>query len=160
MDDDFLHWFAGFIAGEGAFIIAPRYDGSGQQFTTRLKLGLRDDDIDILIEIQSRLNIGRIYRHNPKAENVNPMAMWIVADIAGCQKLVSIFRKYPLRARKQQDFEVWAEAVAENSRPLEQRDLAKMRYLADRIKLVRRYDAEEEDETYQAGFLQLALPNY
>ena len=160
MDDDFLNWFAGFVAGEGCFLILPRYDGSGQQFTTRLKLGLRDDDLDILIEIQSQLNIGRIYRHNPRAENVKPMAMWLVTRLAECQKLVLIFRKYPLRARKQQDFEIWAEAVEENAKPPVQRDLAKMRYLADRIKLVRRYDAEEEDEVYQAGFLQLALPDY
>lgn len=153
----FRAWFSGFVAGEGCFIIHTKVDC--RQFRTKLQIGLRDDDLDILIEIQERLQMGKIrrYAYQHKRVNANPGATWTVVKQADCQKLVEIFQKYPLRAKKQKDFEIWREAVAENTKSIKQRNLGKLRYLHDKLKLVRQYEPVEE-LVYKPEGIQLALP--
>ena len=159
LDDGFLDWFAGFVAGEGCFTITA--NPGCRQFYPRLVIGLRNDDIDILIEIQERLGMGTIYCKtwdSERSETVQPSAAWTVQATAETRRLVEILDAHPLRAKKQRDYEIWRQAVMENRKSAQVRDLAKMRYLADRIKLVRQYNSEVQVAPRKPEMVQLGLP--
>ena len=151
----FLDWFAGFVDGEGSFTI--RTKESGVTWQNQLTIRLRDDDLDVLVEIQERLGFGAVYRFPASPGNEHDVADWRCFSRADCHKLVKILDAHPLRAKKARDYAVWREAVIENLKPFEQRDRAKMRYLADKIKLVRSYDAPEVEEI-ETGAVQLTFP--
>lgn len=104
VDPGFGHWLAGFVDGEGCFtIISSRRQAS---LICRFSLGLRSDDAPILREACERTGLGRVYRAGD-----GRMATWIVATQADLIALVELFEKYPLRAKKKRDFEIWARAV-------------------------------------------------
>lgn len=42
-----------------------------------------------------------------------PSARWQVYDRYGCAVIVSLFDRYPLRAKKARDYAIWREAVIE-----------------------------------------------
>ena len=158
-DDAFLHWFAGFVDGEGCFFIKIYPPGSNcRQFPTHLAIQLRDDDLDILLELQQRLQMGTITRNQLVNSPSNPIARWCVATITDCKRLVEIFNVYPLRTKKRRDFEIWRQAVAENCKDVSRRDLDKMRYLHDRLKLVRKYETSNNYVVYETENIQLTLP--
>lgn len=155
-DNAFLDWLAGFVAGEGCFYAGK--SSNCRQVETRLEIHLRDDDLDILLEIQERLGMGTIYRLPRKKDSGYPQAAWSVARTTECRRLVDIFDVHPVRAKKRRDYEVWREIVLERSKPLEQRNLEKMYYLADKLRLVRQYELPEELSDYEPGIVQLSLP--
>lgn len=105
---DFENWFAGFAAGEGCFTITKRTDSGG--IVVGFQIKLRDDDAAILFECQRRFGGTVVYIHekNPKWGN---QVTWRVRDTQECVRLVGIFDKCPLRAKKQDDFLIWREAV-------------------------------------------------
>lgn len=160
-EEELFHaWFSGFVAGEGCFRIQKH--PKGRQFKTNLRLNLRDDDLEILIEIQQRLGMGtlhRISRNLDENSNDRPSAVWETARALDCKRLVEIFDRHPLRAKKQRDFQIWREAVFEINKPVKQRDLEKLRYLSEKLKLVRQYDPVEES-IYKPEGIQLTLPDY
>lgn len=139
IDDAFGNWFAGFTDGEGCFRIKPTNQGT---FQCRFSIGLRADDEPILREIHERLGIGTLChsgRNNVKQEQwrleVNAKAHVL--------KLVEVFNRYPLRAKKARDFAIWREAVivwsaVENGR---RADWTRIGELADELREVRRFTA-------------------
>lgn len=151
-DEAFLDWFAGFVAGEGSFTINEAQNSSGT-WQTKLAIALRDDDIDILLQIQEYLEMGTVHRYDYKrASNTNPYALFQVAAISDCVRLVEIFSAHPLRARKEQDFEIWKEAVMEISRGRKRPESREasynrdyLRYLEGKLRLVRSYSATVQD---------------
>lgn len=106
-DAGFAYWLAGLIDGEGCFTIKEHARGT---HAPAFALKLRADELGTLQRIQRTVGIGTIARepHEP-----NPMAKWIVQDKAGCQRLVDLLDKYPLRAKKRIDYLTWREAVCE-----------------------------------------------
>lgn len=104
-DDAFGHWLAGFIDGEGSFIIH-----GAERKQCRMCVKLRADDRAILDEIVERTGIGRV-THQPNNARTNPQYGWLVITKADCQRLVALLERYPLRAKKARDFEIWREAV-------------------------------------------------
>jgi hypothetical protein len=110
VEEGFAHWLAGFVDGEGSFVIAKVNNGCLRCF---LSLVLRDDDREILEEIQARIGGTLAYRTNPSATrpSSNPEMVLQVRRKADCLRLVELFDRYPLRARKRRDFAIWREAV-------------------------------------------------
>ena len=108
INDAFGHWLAGLIAGEGCFRVHSSKKGAYLSCSFQLKL--RDDDTPILQEIQKTLLLGRL---NPESRsgNSNPCLRWTVDTKAECPALVELLERYPLRARKAQDFALWKQAV-------------------------------------------------
>lgn len=115
IDDAFGHWFAGFVDGEGNFDIHAIHN-TRRTFICRFSIGLRIDDHDILAEIQRRTGLGDIRIHCPPQGGprgrTGDQARWTVARKRETAALVEIFNRYPLRAKKRHDFEVWARAVS------------------------------------------------
>ena len=160
VDEAFLDWFAGFVAGEGCFIISEIRNK--ETWRTELFIRLRDDDRYILLEIQEQLGMGKISLSSPHGAtfpNTKPQVCLRFARNSDCMRLVGIFENHPLRAKKQRDFEVWKEAAREICRGRGQRpgklptyDRRRLQYLKDKLSLIRAYEElfiEEGNETIQ-----------
>lgn len=102
VDPAFGHWLAGMTDGEGSFVISRDPRGI---FRCTFQMGLRLDDRPILNECCSRVGLGAVH------EQLGRLAVWVVGRKVEVEILVQLFRRYPLRAKKAKDFEVWARAV-------------------------------------------------
>jgi LAGLIDADG endonuclease len=109
--DEFGHWLAGFIAGEATFSFSTRRRGERLEYTPRLGLRVRGDDRAILEEIRASTGVGTVW--SVKKRTHTDQAEWLVSSLPDCMKLVGLLDKYPLRAKKAEDFRVWREAVRE-----------------------------------------------
>lgn len=76
-------------------------------YRARLQVALRLDDRQILDDICFRLGVGSVREYH---KNRNA-AIWTVADKGGCRELVRLFDRFPLRAKKAADYEIWRKAV-------------------------------------------------
>lgn len=100
---DFMHWLAGFIAGEGCFLA--RVNDRGH-LNVGFSIQLRNDDTNVLNEIKETLGFGRIcHRVTRRAVSYD------IQDIKGCLEFATLLQSYPLRAKKQQCFDVWSTLV-------------------------------------------------
>lgn len=105
--DAFGHWLAGFVAGEGHFAIA-RQARQGELFRPAFRIALRSDDDATLHEICRVLGFGKVTYYSTKTTHV---ASFGVHAYVEAMALVALFRRFPLRAKKQLDFEAWARCV-------------------------------------------------
>ena len=107
LDDAFGHWFAGFTAGEGCFWLGHTRE---RRFQVHFEIHMRDDDAAILYTIAGTLGCGKVYRRRPKKDN--PAAGYYINDIESLNNIVvPLFERYPLRAKKSQEFEIWKAAI-------------------------------------------------
>lgn len=109
----FGNWLAGFIDGEGCFLICQRREDS---FHCRFTLSLRDDDWAIIKEIQERTHLGTYRRyHAPSMKAVGKpgRVTWSIQNKMDCGHLVKLLEANPLRAKKARDYFIWSEAVWE-----------------------------------------------
>lgn len=140
-DVGFGYWLAGFTDGEGHFRVQRHERGS---HTCVFQIKTRDDDRAALERIRRFVGAGVIYEGEGSG-NANPQCAYIVQDKEGCARIVALFRKYPLAAKKALDFEIWAEAVEEwLDRPRGNRwqgtaDQTRAASLKARLEDVRRY---------------------
>jgi len=149
MDDAFGHFIAGFTAGEGTFCLHARPHSSVKGFNVTIcfRIGLRDDDTEILTQIKEALGVGSLtapFRYSNEKQKVT----YNVARIKDLHDvIVPFFEKYPLRAKKARDFAIWKEAVdllwekqqrVGNERYLETEKLH-LALLHDALQEVRRY---------------------
>ncbi|HYT42868.1 MAG TPA: LAGLIDADG family homing endonuclease, partial [Methylomirabilota bacterium] len=149
IEPDFGHWFAGFTDGEGCFQIKKNRLG----WVCRFKLKLRADDVFILNKIQQTLQIGKLQLsidNNPN-RNSKPTISFAVENKKDCLFLCDLFTKFPLRAKKAKDFEIWKEAVykwakiisggsARHHSELNVLKWSEMEQLYEQIKQIRIYD--------------------
>jgi hypothetical protein len=111
IDPAFGHWLAGFVDGEGSFCIsAPR-----NAFICKFSLSLRKDDEAVLLECMSQAGVGYVADNKRKQRHTNerPTCRWDVGGKQQCLRLVWIFDRHPLRAKKARDFAIWRKAVIE-----------------------------------------------
>lgn len=146
LDDAFGNWFAGFTDGEGHFQIAKRLRKKTRaNYGCRFRIGLRDDDKAILEEIHRTLGIGTISANPRRSKREGqPQTRFCVNAIEDCVELVKLFNRYPLRAKKQQDFEIWKLAMTELLRPRRYRNTDLLEYCFRKIKEVRKYEQQAE----------------
>lgn len=112
--DDFGHWLAGLVDGEGSFYMQRTTDRSGNtSYQCALSVALRDDDRPVLESIARTTGIGlvRTDKERKRAPGSKPRARWHVCNKHDCKRAVAIFDLYPLRAKKARDYAVWREAV-------------------------------------------------
>ncbi len=77
-------------------------------------LALRCDDEPIVRQLHETIGVGTV--HSYKGQSGHRVVRWHVQAQKDCQVLVAFFSKYPLRAKKKNDFEVWCRAVHVASR--------------------------------------------
>lgn len=116
---DFGHWLAGFIDGEGCFIIQQvnHTDGKPGNYMARFMLRVRDDDRGVLEEILRQTGLGGLI-DEPERRNGNTggACYWHVSAKRECLGLVALLDRYPLRAKKARDYALWRVAVLAWSR--------------------------------------------
>lgn len=149
MDDSFGNWLAGFIDGEGCFHISI---ASKEWYGIKFTLKLRADDEGILREIVEKTKIGYVEKYTGKSvANANPQSQWRVNSQVDCLKLIELLEKYPLRAKKKRDFDIWKKAVKylanakRGHKTRGRRDLTPIKLLRDKLKNTRMYEQMETD---------------
>ena len=139
-DAGFAYWLTGLIDGEGHFAIKAHTRGTHAPY---FQLKLRADERGIVERIKRSLGVGTVSIE--ERSDANPMVKYVIQDKAGCQRLVDLLDKYPLRAKKAVDYWMWREAVCEwTSRPRGNRwhgqtDNLRMAALRDRLMETRAY---------------------
>ncbi len=111
--DGFGHWLAGFIDGEGTFFIR-RHSGKTPKartaFHPEFRVKVRSDDRAILDTIQARTGIGYV-KDVKGSGNSKPQAEWIIVRKEDARRLCEILDRFPMRAKKARDYQVWRRAV-------------------------------------------------
>lgn len=110
----FGYWLSGFSDGEGCFHLGQYtrlniYIHYYASFTIKL----RSDDDKILYIVQSFLQCGHInYIRRNDDISKNPFVNYACSHIEDLRRtIVPNFEKFPLMAKKKQDFEIWKEGV-------------------------------------------------
>ena len=159
MTEDFGYWFSGFADGEACFNIQRQTPSAyGLTFT----ICVRADDTDILETIMATLNMGRISKNiqtfkregNQKIET-SRISYFVISKRQDLQRLVECFERFPLRARKKQDFDIWKLAVEEYQK--RKYNPAILEYYMEQLKTNRKYTNSKREfielENPQTSFL-------
>lgn len=161
-EDGFGHWIAGFIDGEGCFVITcdKRRMRARAPYSCRFEISVRDDDADVLKEIARRTGLGHMaWCKQSGSAGTRPKASWRVMSRRDCLGLVALLDRFPLRAKKARDFEVWRTAVHEWLRPHARGEYGRMPALKLQLHAVREYPAERLDQQMQPiGPTEMQLP--
>lgn len=108
-------YIAGFIDGEGCFTITLAKHPErkfGIDARLQFEIELRDDDEEILKEIQKSLGCGRIFHLSYERYGWNPHTELKVSSIKEIrEKLIPFLKKNPLRAKKRHSFKFFCQAV-------------------------------------------------
>jgi LAGLIDADG endonuclease len=102
------HALAGFLDAEGSFAISPH--NRGRNWICQMSVAARLDDGGVLTDLCRCTGLGRVYFVRARRTS-RPQAVWTIASKRECAELVRILRRFPLRARKRRDFQIWARAV-------------------------------------------------
>ena len=109
------HYVAGFVAGEGCFCVSvSKHKTLKRRIEVRpeFEIELRHDDAVILEKIRKILGCGSIYKLNYERYGWAPHVKFKVSNIADLkEKIIPFFTKYPLQAKKQASFAIWAKIV-------------------------------------------------
>lgn len=106
----FDSWIAGFVDGEGCFVI----NTTKTHLSCRLTVQLRADDRPVLDRICAYMGVGRVnVTHSPSVADRGfpPLARWDVYRKDDCLTLVRFFDTFPLLGKKGRDYEIWRKAV-------------------------------------------------
>jgi len=116
--DTFGHWLSGFVDGEGMFLLKWHTCRDYQIPVAGFEIHLRLDDRSILEEIRDFLGVGTFYDrperiHGPEKTRSKPQLCYRVNITKHLAKVVvPNFERYPLRAKKRNDFAIWKQGVA------------------------------------------------
>ena len=137
VDTGFGYWLAGFIDGEGCFVIREQKG----EYRPAFQLRLRDDDLPVLHYIRHRLGVGDIYGERGRPDRAGyvsrPKALFWIQSKATCMRLVEVLDRAPLRSKKARDYAIWREAVLEHYSP--QPDQSRLAFLKLELECGRKY---------------------
>lgn len=155
--ESFGNWFAGFADGEGCFTahISRKIGKTGNEYIDigpEFSITLRDDDSEILVEICRQLGFSTQIKYYAEAVNKfgiksKPKVKLEIRRTKRCLKLIEIFDKFPLRAKKKQDYDIWRRlifAIRDTPRGNKWHGLGDRSgnlKLVEELKSIKRYDA-------------------
>lgn len=90
------HWFAGLVEAEGHFSL--RRNNGGENWCCAFALALRDDDSDVLADLQAQTGLGHL-NHKPARGGSRPQVVWRIGSRTECLTLADLLEAYPLRGR-------------------------------------------------------------
>ena len=109
--DDFGHWLAGFVAGEGCFYSHCFEQHGYRSVQSGFIIALRADDSAILEQIKDSLHIGHLNYDDPPSAS-KPRARYVVRKLADLYHvIIPIFDRFPLRAKKATEFDIWKQII-------------------------------------------------
>jgi hypothetical protein len=106
--DEDRAFFAGFVAGDGSFLI--RSNNAGSSWCCLLDVRLRADNTPLLRQFQQWTGLGRLV---PVAARGNsaPQTSWRVERQLECLELAAILTQWPPLGKAGRQFEIWRRAV-------------------------------------------------
>lgn len=108
------NYIVGFTDGEGCFSITINRNGQRlPEVRLLFEIELREDDRDILEQIQESLGCGNIYHlQYARYEKWRPHVKYKVSNFQDIyNKIIPFFKRYPLRAKKLQSFESFCQVA-------------------------------------------------
>jgi hypothetical protein len=113
--DGFGHWLSGFVDGEGCFRLLIIHNKRPNRVydvpTARFELLLRSDDEAILKEIRAFWGVGTLGMRKESVKSSAATRFYISSAVDLMEIIVPHFDRYPLRAKKRNDFAVWRRGV-------------------------------------------------
>ncbi len=108
-------YVVGLTEGEGCFYVNVRPPGV-KRFSFRVEthfyLKLRSDEYQLLKKIKKFFGCGAIYFQKEKRRNHSTCFRFEINDRQDInQKLIPLFKKYPLQGKKKKDFEIYAQIL-------------------------------------------------
>lgn len=151
------HGVAGYIDADGNFSATINKKGV---IKCCFQIEARDDEAETFDEIQARLGgIGGIYRYhypgNTSRRPRNPTIKLVVQKRKDLiETLIPFFEKYPLRAKKQKGYEVWAKLVRlmDTGKHLVEPGRKEAVALIDKLRQSRQYAPALDGMSKKAGF--------
>jgi hypothetical protein len=146
------HFLAGLIDAESSFTITP--NNGGQNWSCSITVNLRDDDADVLVELQRLTGLGRLYAI-PGRRTSRPQVAWRIQSRLECHRLATLLERFPLRGRKRLELAVWKRALHELTEDPRSPALPN---LAAEIRALRRYvnpsEATTDDHSLGDGLIE------
>ena len=108
------NYIVGFVDGEGCFCITINQNGQRlPEVRLLFEIELREDDRDILEQIQKVLDCGNIYHLNyARYEKWRPHVKYKVSNFSDIyDKIIPFFKRHPLQAKKLLSFEKFCQAA-------------------------------------------------
>ena len=112
-------YIVGFVDGEGCFCITHnRHRGTLPEIRLIFEIEVREDDEDILRQIQSTLQCGSIYHLNyERYQKWRPHVKYKVSNFKDIStKIIPFFIRNPLRAKKRFQFQKFCQVAEMMSR--------------------------------------------
>jgi LAGLIDADG DNA endonuclease family protein len=104
------HFLAGFIDAEGCFQIVA--NNGRQNWSCLFTLALRDDDAELLVDLQRLTGLGALTRQSARGTS-RPQVLWSIQRHSECRRLAELLERFPSRGHKRHEAAIWAEAVGE-----------------------------------------------
>lgn len=109
-------YVAGFIDGEGCFVIvisSHKTKKLRRDARVSFQIEVRDDDSEVIKNIQETLGCGHIYHLSYERYGWKPHVKLMVSRINDLTtKIIPFFTRYPLRAKKRHSFKLFCQAVS------------------------------------------------
>ena len=109
---DFGNWLSGFVDGEATFGLSIVRRENRFAHLSFFRITLRDDDAESLKLIQSYWRCGAIYFRKRPTSGSKPIVTYVVCTTPDLKNIVMPhFERFPLRAKKRNDFVIWRQGV-------------------------------------------------
>ena len=108
------NYIVGFVDGEGCFCITVNNGKKGKpEIRLLFEIEVREDDEDILRQIQETLGCGNIYRlEYARYEKWRPHVKYKVSNFQDIStKIIPFFTRYPLQAKKRFSFQKFCQVA-------------------------------------------------
>jgi hypothetical protein len=133
LDQGFI---AGFLEGEATFVIGEQ--NAGTSYSCGVRVGVRDDDQDLVEWLVALTGLGRL-RRVPARATSRPQIAWQIETQEDCVELVSLLSRSGFHGRRAAELRIWADAVDVWTQPSCPGRLATLSDLAQRLKAARRF---------------------
>ena len=105
---DEAYWLVGFLEAEAHFYIQP--NNGGANWICGVRLGIRDDDADVLLALWNRTALGRV-RPVAARRTSRPQACWQIDSKIETARMASLLTDCPPVGRRRHEVKEWVAAV-------------------------------------------------
>jgi hypothetical protein len=133
LDQGFI---AGFLEGEASFVITEQ--NAGQSYSCGVRVGIRDDDQDLIEWLVALTGLGRL-RRVPARATSRPQIAWQIDTQEDCAELVMLLSRTGFHGRRAAELRIWTDAVRTWSQATGPHRQASLRALSQRLGAARRF---------------------
>jgi hypothetical protein len=129
-------FIAGFLEGEASFVISEQ--NAGQSYSCGVRVGVRDDDQDLIEWLVALTGLGRL-RRVPARATSRPQIAWHIETQEDCVELVTLLSRSGFHGRRAAELSVWSDAVQTWTESTGLERQVSLRELGRRLRAARRF---------------------